>query len=187
MKMIDVFTLVLVSVTLTGCSNALYFYQTERIAMVLEARPDSSQPVQGSLGIKHRIALIAPAKEKEGESVSALSTFRFQKEAGTAGGIGPVTIRSTLLTGKAAHDLDQTQTTAAVTAMADGELPTWNKIAGNALADAERAGTLVELGSLANKPYKDLDYEEKQRLGRLTGALKNYDLELHHALQSEMR
>lgn len=187
MKKPSVFTTALVCVTLTGCSNALYFYQTERIAMVLEARPDSSQPIQGSVGIKHRIALVTPAKEKDGESVSALSKFAFKKEPGSVGRVGPVTIRSTLLTGQATKELTQSQTTAAVAAMADGEPPIWNRIAADMLSDAEGKGTLTEFVGVANKPWQDLSIEEKKTLGRLSGAGANYEVELHQAIQSEMR
>ncbi len=187
MRISHLFMTALVSATTAGCSNALYFYQTERIAMVLEARPDSSQPIQGSVGIKHRIALVTPAKEKEGDSVSALSKFAFEKKPGSLGRVGPVTIRSTLLTGQATKELTQSQTTAAVAAMADGELPTWNRIAVDVLSEAQSEGTLTELGTVANKPWEDLTVEEKKALGRLSGAGANYEVELHHAIQSEMR
>ena len=59
---------------LTGCSNALYFYETEKISLTAEARPDSSQPVQGSLGIKQRVVLIAP-KGRNNDAVSSISSF----------------------------------------------------------------------------------------------------------------
>ncbi|MDD5273431.1 MAG: hypothetical protein PHU14_12010 [Methylovulum sp.] len=47
---------------LASCSNALYFYETDKIALNTEARPDASQPIQGSLGLKQRVVLVAPKK-----------------------------------------------------------------------------------------------------------------------------
>lgn len=50
--------------SLTACTNALYFYETDKISLTLEARPDSSQPVQGNFGLKQRIALVTPSIKK---------------------------------------------------------------------------------------------------------------------------
>jgi len=78
---------------LNGCSNALYFYETEKISMNLEGRPDPSQPVQGSLGFKQRVAIVAPPKDPDtltqarSESVSMISSFRFRKDPGQAAGL----------------------------------------------------------------------------------------------------
>lgn len=44
---------------LSSCSNALYFYETDKISLTLEARPDSTQPVQGNFGLKQRLALVS--------------------------------------------------------------------------------------------------------------------------------
>lgn len=49
--------------SIVGCTNALYIYQTERISLTLEGRPDSTQPIQGNLGLKQRIAVITPGME----------------------------------------------------------------------------------------------------------------------------
>lgn len=105
-------------------SNSVYFYETEKIAMTLEARPDPSQPVQGSLGLKQRVVLVAPKKAAAGspntgganvtrvnkekkesnDSASVLSTFRFSKSPSTdAFGVGAFLIQSALLTGDAAE------------------------------------------------------------------------------------
>jgi len=50
-------------VSLSGCSNAIYYYQSDRVSLTLETRPDPTQPVQGNLGIKQRIAVITPGLE----------------------------------------------------------------------------------------------------------------------------
>ncbi len=96
---------------LTGCSNALYFYETEKMAMSLEGRPDSSQPVQGSLGLKQRVAVVAPPKypdtmtQARSEAISMLSTFRFRKDKGGFFDLGPAMIQTALVTGSAANGL----------------------------------------------------------------------------------
>lgn len=60
MRLTGALVLAIAFTWLNGCSNALYFYETEKIAMNLEGRPDSSQPVQGSLGLKQRVAIVVP-------------------------------------------------------------------------------------------------------------------------------
>lgn len=59
-----VFPLLSFVIALTGCENALYFYETEKISLTMEARPDSTQPVQGSLGLKQRVVLVTPPKDE---------------------------------------------------------------------------------------------------------------------------
>jgi hypothetical protein len=98
---------------LCGCSNALYFYETEKIAMSLQGRPDSSQPVQGSLGLKQRVAVVAPPKDPDttaqarSDAVSMVSTFRFRKDEGGFADLGPVTIQTAFVTGSAATALKE--------------------------------------------------------------------------------
>jgi len=90
---------------LPGCTNALYFYETEKISLIVEARPDSTQPVQGSLGIKQRVVLIAPKKNENNEAVSAITSFSFNiiPKAGTI--FNPVLIQTAFITGDAAAQL----------------------------------------------------------------------------------
>lgn len=100
------------SFLLIGCVNPpMYFYETEKISLTVEARPDSSQPVQGSLGIKQRLALIAPKKNQNdsskgvGEAVSALSSFSFKISPKENNLFDPLLIQTAFITGKAASDL----------------------------------------------------------------------------------
>ena len=87
---------------LVSCSNALYFYETDKISLTAEVRPDSSQPVQGNFGLKQRIALITPPKS-DGEALSVITSFRFKKHpGGGAFDIGPVSIKTAFITGEAA-------------------------------------------------------------------------------------
>jgi len=84
--------------------------------MSLEGRPDSSQPVQGSLGLKQRVAVVAPPKDPDtmsrarSDAVSMISTFRFRKDKGGFADLGPVTIQTALVTGSAATGLDRPKT-----------------------------------------------------------------------------
>jgi len=100
------------SFLLIGCVNPpMYFYETEKISLTVEARPDSSQPVQGSLGIKQRLALIAPKKNQNdsskgaGEAVSALSSFSFKIMPKENNLFDPVLIQTAFVTGEAATKL----------------------------------------------------------------------------------
>jgi hypothetical protein len=110
---------------LTGCApHAVYFYETEKMSMTLEARPDPSQPVQGNLGLKQRVILVAPRKTNEnanstakdrtdstpksksesGDSASVLSSTRFSKTPVEGSvRVGAFLIQSVLLTGDAAE------------------------------------------------------------------------------------
>lgn len=129
MRLITYITSSALTALLGACAgNPVYFYETEKIAFTVEARPDVSQPVQGSLGLKQRIVLITPrkidddvslptdtnsgiktgdttkgTKIKSGDSVSVLSTFRFSKTPSTNAlvGVGAFLIQSALITGDA--------------------------------------------------------------------------------------
>jgi hypothetical protein len=111
---------------LSACSNALYFYETDKISLTVEARPDSSQPVQGNLGIKQRVALVTPAKKNavtatsvsttekassDGDALSVISSFRFKIEEEP--GFNPVSIQTAFITGEAASGLEQSEATVA--------------------------------------------------------------------------
>jgi len=111
---------------LPSCSNALYFYETDKISLLVEARPDSSQPIQGNLGLKQRVALVTPAtKNPEGDALSGISSFRFKIAEET--GFNPVTIQSAFITGDAASCLNQEQTAIAASILAlSGELEKQN-------------------------------------------------------------
>lgn len=95
---------------LTGCANSIYFYETEKISLTVEARPDSTQPVQGNLGIKQRVAMIVPRKsndaEKDGEALSTVSSFDFRiKDDENFFRFNPILIRTAFVTGEAADKL----------------------------------------------------------------------------------
>ena len=74
---------------LTGCaSNAATFYEGTRFAFVIEFKPESSQPMNLSLGYKRRIAAVVPPQKPapktpaqnqdqihEGDALSLVSTF----------------------------------------------------------------------------------------------------------------
>lgn len=55
-------------VTLPGCSS-IYFYETEKIGLVLEVRPDATAPLTGTLGAKRRVVALVPSTDgKEGRT-----------------------------------------------------------------------------------------------------------------------
>lgn len=97
------------SFLLIGCVSPMYFYETEKISLTVEARPDSSQPVQGSLGIKQRLALIAPKKNlndsnkgNDGEAISAITSFSFKIMPKPGNLFDPLVIQTAFVTGEAA-------------------------------------------------------------------------------------
>lgn len=112
---------------LTGCSNALYFYETEKISLTLEARPDNTQPVQGSLGIKQRLVLITPGTQRQnqtqplqntkpgkssvdnGDALSAITSFNFKITHADFPAFNPVLIQTAFITGDAASGLQPEQ------------------------------------------------------------------------------
>lgn len=98
------------SLLLTGCANSIYFYETEKISLTVEARPDSTQPVQGNLGIKQRVVMIVPKKSnedgKDGEALSTVSSFDFRiKDDENFFRFNPILIRTAFVTGEAADKL----------------------------------------------------------------------------------
>lgn len=102
------FKAALLSLLLSGCANSLYFYETEKFSLTVEARPDPTQPVQGNLGIKQRVGLIVPGKENNGsgggEAMSSLSNFNLRIiDKGNI--FNPVLIQTAFITGDAASGL----------------------------------------------------------------------------------
>ena len=190
-KMYMIFCL---SFLLVGCGQTMYFYETEKISLTVEARPDSSQPVQGSLGIKQRVALIAPKKE-DGEAVSAISSFNFKIIPKSWTPFNAVLIQTAFVTGKAASELNDP--TAAKVAQAI-------TISGTAIRSAneeitcvvEKAKTNDKLDELKQVVSKDFDKLSEDDWNVLMSIVKhtcgitdkdNYDVGLHIALQEEFK
>ncbi|SET50738.1 hypothetical protein SAMN05216326_13153 [Nitrosomonas marina] len=105
---ISLYKILFLSLLLTGCTNSIYFYETEKISLTVEARPDSSQPVQGNLGIKQRVAMIVPRKSNnedgDGEALSTISSFDF-RIIDTPKKFNPILVRTAFVTGDAADRL----------------------------------------------------------------------------------
>ena len=119
---IKVFMISCLSFLLIGCANSMYFYETEKISLSVEARPDSSQPVQGNLGIKQRVALVVPKKcndtgdsmicndglknKNSREALSAISSFSFNIIPKSWTPFNAVLIQTAFITGEAASQFD---------------------------------------------------------------------------------
>lgn len=97
--------LALVILVLSGCSSAL-IYETEKVAISIEARSDPSQPISGTFGAKQRVALVLPGKEsgigKPGEALSVVSYFNLDLDTGDGLNDDGLVIDTVLLTGEAA-------------------------------------------------------------------------------------
>ena len=147
-----------------GCSNALFFYETEKISLTLEARPDSNQPVQGSFGGKSRTVVVTPPRGN-GEAGSMISSFRVRKEQGF---LGAVTMQSALVTGAPSTNLEPEQAAEVAAAVTGAPILTTGEIAkammqnGLASDDPERFRTLIK------KKCSELSGSERTELGKLT-------------------
>lgn len=112
MKHISLFVLVIL--VLSGCSSAL-IYETEKVAISIEARSDPSQPVSGTFGAKQRVALVLPGKEsgtgKPGEALSVVSYFNLDLDAGDGLNDDGLTIDTVLLTGEAVSQFQSSDKT----------------------------------------------------------------------------
>jgi hypothetical protein len=177
---------------LTGCGNALYFYETEKISLTAEARPDSSQPVQGSLGIKQRVVLIAPKKSKHDDAVSSISSFNF-KTFDKEWDFNPVLIQTAFITGDAAKNLKPNEAQAAAKAITlngikppnteDTNKNTAEKIVLNTKVEADK-NTLKEI---TEKDFMSLSDQDFQNFTRISGFDKDFlTAELHAALKKEL-
>jgi hypothetical protein len=170
---------------LSACGNALYFYETGKLSLTLEARPDSSQPVQGNLGFKQRTAVVAPPK-KNGkdptDSSAMISAFRVHK-ADHWMGWGPLTIETALVTGRPAIEIDRetAQRTAAV--VAGVGIATYDEIGARSVVIATEKGQLDRLKQLAAIEWSDLTDAEKAELGRITDTFSQYDADLHASIR----
>ncbi len=174
-----------------SCSNTLYFYETEQISLTVEGRPDSTQPVQGNLGIKQRAVLIVPPKAG-GEALSAISSFQFTKSPGGVFNFGPVTIRAALVTGEAATKLNPYQQQNAARAVTEGvSLQSVQTLARKGILRAITEKNEVRLRELVtnNPQWQDLSLEEKNELANITMGVPNgekYTEEFHKAIAKEL-
>lgn len=105
---ISIYKILFLSLLLSGCANSMYFYETEKISLTVDARPDPSQPVQGNLGIKQRVALVVPKKSNDdtgdGEALSSISSFNF-RIIKKDWAFNPILVQTAFVTGEAAVKL----------------------------------------------------------------------------------
>lgn len=63
--MVRMMMLCLAAMAMAACGcNHVYFYETNKIGLTLEARPDPTAPISGSLAGKQRVVAIVPPTEK---------------------------------------------------------------------------------------------------------------------------
>lgn len=152
---------------LTGC-NALFFYETAKVSLTVEARPDSSQPVQGSFGGKQRTVVVSPPMMENGESASMIASFRFARETERNDIFGPIEIHTALVTGEASKGLTE-RTAAAVAAVVAGEpITRTDDLAARIVERAKADGSAAELQTLVAIPFGSLTEAQMRRLGELT-------------------
>lgn len=168
---------------LEGCTNALLFYDTAKVSLTIEGRPDSTQPIQGSFGGKERTVVVTPPKDADGESAAMISSFRVKKDPGF---FGPVTMRSALVTGDAASKLTQPEANAAARAVAAMVIPGYDSLAGTSIDAARAQQKEARLAELAALPCDALTNGQRIELGCLTHVGENYNCSLHSAIRSRL-
>jgi hypothetical protein len=63
MKRITIWLLPAAALLVTGCSS-VYFYETDKISLTVEARPDMTGPIQGNFGLKQRVVAFVPPRNR---------------------------------------------------------------------------------------------------------------------------
>ncbi|MBK8814536.1 MAG: hypothetical protein IPN42_03055 [Methylococcaceae bacterium] len=173
---------------LAGCENALYFYETDKVSLTVEARPDSSQPVQGSLGIKERTVLIAPRKDENQDAVSAISSFNFKiiPEAGTI--FNPVLLQTAFITGDAASELtpDKAQGAAKAIALSGINISSEEKLA-NDIVNESTPDQKNILKEITGRDFNSLTEQDWKNISEITSLDKTvYNKALHEALRAKL-
>jgi hypothetical protein len=188
--------LALVAAVTASCTNALYFYETGKISLTLEGRPDSSQPVQGNLGFKQRTAVVAPpmraTEGTAGDSAGMLASFRFEKLPGLwqatdqgGGFFGPIDIRTALITGDAVPEDEGAQRLAARAVAAD-KIPSKSELVDDVIANAIARGRMGDVEAHLDTAGVDLSAQDISDLGKATGMHSHYDAEFHDALRARL-
>lgn len=191
MRKINAYSISLgLAILLNGCSNALYFYETEKISLTAEARPDSSEPVQGSLGVKQRVALVTPRMtKKQGDALSSISSFSFKitPEAGTP--FNPVLIQTAFITGDAAANLSATdaQNAAQAITLEGVDISPASKLAEQIVSTIDDDNDLMTLKEITKHDFDSLSEQDFENISRITTVdRKLYTRELHEALRKKL-
>lgn len=185
-----IYKIIFLSLLLNGCVNSMYFYETEKISLTVDARPDPSQPVQGNLGIKQRVALIVPKKgigdgaipkkinddTDDGEALASISSFNFRIMK-KDWALNPILVQMAFITGDAAVELYKDKDPSLVADVAkaitveDAELPSLESyavcIADKMKSDSARFNKLKEITNrenfdvLSNDEWKEFETDFK--------------------------
>ncbi len=113
-----------------GCSNMIYYYQTDKFSLGVEGRPDSTAPISGNFGFKQRIVTVVPSKDDkalfegqpEEDAVSMVSYFDFKLKDADWTWLDPLTVNTALITGQAAAELSDDQAKGAFRALSTANL-----------------------------------------------------------------
>jgi hypothetical protein len=172
--------LLAVALLASGCTNALYFYETTKLSMTIEGRPDSTQPVTGSIAAKARTAVVVPPKA-DTEAGSMISLFKTSKASGF---LGKVSMTSMLVTGDAATSVAAENKAGAVAEVLIGKpIPSEQANVCAALATARRGPDAAHFAELSGKAWADLSDAERRSLGRATNKGPSYDETFHGAVR----
>lgn len=114
----------LLALLAVGCRNAVYYSETDRVALAIEQKPDIAQPVAFNFGFKQRVVAVVPPKrdganepgDVPDDAVSVISRFDFDYEDGNWLN-NPTLVQSALITGQAARQLKGDKATQAAEAV----------------------------------------------------------------------
>jgi hypothetical protein len=149
--------------------------------------------VQGSLGIKQRVVLIAP-KGRNNDAVSSISSFSFNIFPKSGTPFNPVLNKTAFITGDAAARLNTPQTAgaAALAISLDGIKTTGtdettSETVKSILSDLKNDADRNILKTITAKDFGTLSDQDYENILRITGMDKmNYSIELHKALHKEL-
>ncbi len=103
MKKLYILLLMVTAYFLAGC-DSIYFYESSKLALSFETRPDPSKPVSGSLSASTHMATVIPPQQKDDgswEAVSLINYFNMSNDSENG-----LVIDSVFITGDAYSELN---------------------------------------------------------------------------------
>lgn len=183
----------ILSSLLIGCANTMYFYETEKMSLTVEARPDSTQPVQGNLGLKQRVGLVVPKKKEDEDALSAISSFNFKITPEPETVFNPVLIQTAFITGEAAANLTTQAAAEAAQAITLNGIVTneMHEHADCIIKSSTGQGTLDTLRDIVRHEFNRLSDEDWKKLKSTmqpcgVSDRQHYTLSLHKALKEKL-
>jgi hypothetical protein len=131
--------------------RAAFFYETEKFTLTtLEVKPDPASPVEGTIGVRQRVATVVPRTSK-GDAGALMSSFDIVK------GDGKLTVETALITGTAVGQAKGKAGAEGAGAFLSATLSPDSLRAREMITKAQTEGKLNALAALASKPYSEVE------------------------------